>query len=216
MSLLEAILGGAMQGAGKSMVEEDQRRKDYLDEKRRNAREDALEARRAKRALAEQLRQEQREDGQYARRRADQVADRDLEWKRGEPERQTNRRYMDWMMSQPRGGSGGGGSSRPVSVTSEGLLAKMGFQSKNELYKSGDEQAITAYESLLGTKLAPEELDDLNNRLSGLAAKRRGAQSILSRQDDGMLYFDTGAPNQVRNSDLIRQAALQSRQPPTR
>jgi hypothetical protein len=199
------------------MVEEDQRKKDYMDEKRRNAREDELEARRAKRALAEQLRQEQREDKQYARRRADQTADRDLEWKRGEPERQTNQRYMDWMMSQPRGGSGGGGgSSRPVSVTSEGLLAKMGFQSKDELYKSGDEQAITAYESLLGTKLAPEELDDLNNRLSGLASRRRGAQSILSSQDDGMIYFDTGSPNQVRNSDVMRQAALQSRQPPTR
>jgi len=92
----------------------------------------------------------------------------------------------------------------------------MGFQSKDELYKSGDEQAITAYESLLGTKLAPEELDDLNNRLSGLASRRRGAQSILSSQDDGMIYFDTGSPNQVRNSDVMRQAALQSRQPPTR
>jgi hypothetical protein len=206
-----------MQGAGRSMVEEDQRKKDYMDEKRRNAREDEVEARRAKRALAEQLRQEQREDKQYSRRRADQTADRDLEWKRGAPERETNQRYMDWMMSRPSGGGGsGGGSSRPVSVTSESLLAKMGFQNKEELYKSGDEQAITAYESLLGTKLAPEELDDLNNRLSGLASRRRGAQSILSRQDDGMMYFDTGAPNQVRNSEVMKQADLQSRVPTTR
>lgn len=53
MSLLETILGGAMQGAGQSMIEEDRRKKEYIDEKRR---------------LAEAERQ-------YQRNRKDRVAD---------------------------------------------------------------------------------------------------------------------------------------------
>jgi len=117
------------------------------------------------------------------------------------------------------GSSGGSGGGRPVTVGSEGLLASMGFESKSDLYDSGDDQAITAYESMLGVKLAPDELEDLRGRLLNLGRNRRQAGVILDAEQEAAdtgnqapLYFYEGNARQITPSELARQAQLRKQQ----
>ena len=120
-----------------------------------------------------------------------------------------------------RGGSGGSGGAgdRPVTVTSDSLLASMGFENKNALYDSGDDKAITAYESMLGVRLAPLELVDLRSRLQNIARTRRQADTILNAEQAAVdaggqapLYFYTGNDRQITPAELARQAQLRKRQ----
>lgn len=128
------------------------------------------------------------------------------------------KRALIGSMNRPSGGSGSGGG-RPVTVGSEGLLASMGFESKSDLYDSGDEQAIAAYESMLGVKLAPDELEDLRGRLLNLGRNRRQAGVILDAEQEAAdageqapLYFYEGNARQITPSELARQAQLRKQQ----
>lgn len=110
-------------------------------------------------------------------------------------------------------------STKPVTVGNDSLLASMGFESKDELYDSGDTKAIEVYEAMLGTKLAPEELTDFRARLQTIARDRRQAGTVLDAEQAASaaglpvpLYFDTGSANQVRASEVARQAQLRKQQ----
>ena len=219
MSLLLDIIGGGLQGLGEGMVALDRQEQDYLAEKRRLAEAERQYQRNRKDKIADEKRtlgrQEERssfdpatgkvttwyKDGRQEVR--DATPQEIREYQQEQQDREGKARYQEAIINQmSRSGSSSGTSDKPVTITSDSLLARMGFQSKQDLYDSGDPDSISRYESLVGAKIPGSEWEDIANRLQLIAQRGRQADSVLSAEQQGGLYFYEGAPGQLTPQEI--------------